>query len=277
MLKARVDLPPSPEAANDGVLHMNINLEGKRALITAGGAGMGRATALAMHALGARVYTCDVEPQSLAGLPAEITRFQCDASNPSSVNDMFDAVVADGLDILVNNAGVGGPTKPIEQVTDEEWRHCMGVCIDSQFYCARRAVPVFRAQQSGVMINLVSAAGIMGFPNRSPYVAAKWAVTGLTKTLAMELGPDNIRVNGIVPGNVNGDRMERVIQAHAEAEAREPEAVRRMYAIGTSMQCYVDPEEISDLICFMCSDHARHISGQIVAVDGYTETLYPRS
>ena len=111
----------------------------------------------------------------------------------------------------------------------------------------------------------------------SPYVAAKWAVTGFTKSLAMELGPDNIRVNGIVPGNVKGDRMERVIHAHAATEGLDPEAVRRMYAIGTSMQWYVDAEEIADMICFLSSDYGRHVSGQIIGVDGNTETLYPRS
>jgi NAD(P)-dependent dehydrogenase (short-subunit alcohol dehydrogenase family) len=92
----------------------------------------------------------------------------------------------------------------------------------------------------------------------------------------MELGPHNIRVNGIVPGNVNGDRMERIIAAHAATDDLDPEVVRDMYAIGTSMQCYVDPEEIADLIVFLCSDYGRHISGQIIGVDGHTETLYPR-
>lgn len=256
---------------------MKINLKGKRVVVTGGGAGMGRTTALAMSALGAKVYTCDLDGELLDTLPGDITTFVCNVSNPDDIDNMFNQILPDGLDILVNNAGSSGPTKPIEQVTNEEWRDCMGVCIDSQFYCARRAVPVFREQQSGVIINLVSAAGILGFPNRSPYVAAKWAVSGFTKTLAMELGPDNIRVNGIVPGNVNGDRMERVIHAHAEAEDLEPDAVRRMYAMGTSMQCCVDPEEIADMICFLCSDYARHVSGQIIGVDGFTETLYPRS
>ena len=152
----------------------------------------------------------------------------------------------------------------------------MAVCIDSQFYCTRRAVPIFKQQQNGVIINLISGAGIMGYPTRSPYVAAKWAVTGLTKSLAMELGPDNIRVNGIVPGNVSGDRLERVISAHAELDKLDTETVRRLYKIGTSMQCFVDPEEIAELICFLSSDRAKHISGQIVGVDGNTETLYPR-
>lgn len=255
---------------------MQVSLEGKRAFITAGGAGMGRATALAMHKLGAQVFTCDVDAQALSTLPDGIKAFVSDVSNPDAVDAMFDEILPGGLDILVNNAGIGGPTKPVEDVTNEEWRACMSVCIDSQFFCARRAVPTFRKQKSGVIINLVSAAGILGFPNRSPYVAAKWAVTGFTKTLAMELGQDNIRVNGIVPGNVNGERMERVIKAHAEAEGLDPEEVRRLYGIGVSMQCYVDPEEIADMICFLCSDYGRHVSGQIVGVDGHTETLYPR-
>lgn len=255
---------------------MQISLAGKRVMITAGGAGMGRATAIAMHKLGATVFTCDLDEAGLASLPDAITTFVCDVSDPSALDRIFDQILPDGLDIMVNNAGIGGPTKPVEKVSNEEWQQCMGVCIDSQFYCTRRVVPVFKAQQSGVIINLVSAAGILGFPNRSPYVAAKWAVTGFTKSMAMELGPDNIRVNGIVPGNVNGDRMERVIHAHAEAEGISPDEVRRLYAIGTSMQCYVDPEEIADMICFLCSDYGRHVSGQIVGVDGHTETLYPR-
>ena len=255
---------------------MQISLKGKRAFVTAGGAGMGRATVLAMHALGARVFTCDVDGETLSSLPDDITTFVSDVSDPAAVDAMFDEFLPGGLDILVNNAGIGGPTKPVENVSNEEWRACMGVCIDSQFYCARRAVPTFRAQKHGVIINLVSAAGIHGFPNRSPYVAVKWAVTGFTKTLAMELGPDNIRVNGVVPVNVNGERMERVIQAHAEAEDIAPEEVRRLYGIGVSMQCYVDPQEIADMICYLCSDYGRHVSGQIIGVDGNTETLYPR-
>lgn len=256
---------------------MKISLQDKRVFITAGAAGMGRATAIAMQDLGAQVATCDVDEAGLATLPDGIESFVCDVSDSCQLNKVFDHILPHGLDILVNNAGVSGPTKAIEDIEDQEWRDCLGVTLDAQFYCARRAVPVFKAQQHGVIINLVSAAGILGYPNRSPYVAAKWAVTGLTKSLAMELGPDNIRVNGIVPGNVNGDRIERIINAHAETDSLDPEVVRRMYAIGTSMQCYVDPEEIADMICFLCSDYGRHVSGQIIGVDGNTETLYPRS
>lgn len=256
---------------------MEISLHGKRAFITAGGDGMGRTTAITMDRLGAEVFTCDVDPTGLATLPDTITTWECDVTDSDALDAIFDEILPDGLDIMVNNAGVGGPTKPVEDVTNDEWDHCMGVGIDAQFYCARRVATVFKAQRSGVIINMVSAAGIMGYPGRSPYVAAKWAVAGFTETLAMELGPHNIRVNGVVPGNVTGQRMENVINAHAAAEGLDPEHIRRLYAIGTSMQCYVDPQEISDLIMFLVSDYGRHISGQIIAVDGNTETLYPRS
>ena len=255
---------------------MQISLQGKRVFITAGGAGMGRATAIAMHKLGAKVFTCDVDTDALASLPEGIEHAYCDVSDSAQLNALLDTILPDGLHILVNNAGVTGPTKLIEDVTDEEWRQTFSVCADAQFYCVRRVVPVFKQQGHGVIINLISAAGILGYPTRAPYVAAKWAVTGFTQTLAMELGPSNIRVNGIVPGNVNGERMEGVIHRHAEAESLDSEDVRRMYAIGTSMQCYVDPEEIADTICFLCSDYGRHISGQVIGVDGNTETLYPR-
>lgn len=256
---------------------MEISLKGKRAFVTAGGDGMGRTTAITMDELGAEVFTCDIDPSGLATLPDSIKSWQCDVTDSDALDAIFDEILPDGLDIMINNAGIGGPTKQVEDVTNQEWAQCMGVGIDSQFYCARRVAPVFKAQQSGVMINMVSAAGILGYPGRSPYVAAKWAVAGFTQTMAMELGPHNIRVNGIVPGNVNGERMERVIKGHAALDGLDPEYVRRLYAIGTSMQCYVDPQEISDLIMFLVSDYGRHISGQIIAVDGNTETLYPRS
>ena len=256
---------------------MEITLKGKRVFISGAAAGIGRATALSMHKLGAEVIICDIDAEKLRDMEEEIKTFACDVSDSTAVDTMFQQIENYGLDILVNNAGIAGPTKLIENITDDEWRDCMAVCIDSQFYCTRRAVPIFKKQQNGVIINLISGAGIMGYPTRSPYVAAKWAVTGLTKSLAMELGPDNIRVNGIVPGNVSGDRLERVISAHAEVEKLDTETVRRLYKIGTSMQCFVDPEEIAELICFLSSDRAKHISGQIVGVDGNTETLYPRN
>ncbi|MCP5026959.1 MAG: SDR family oxidoreductase [Actinomycetia bacterium] len=255
---------------------MQISLEGRRVFITAGGAGIGRATALAMQALGAEVFTCDIDPSTLASLPPEITSWSCDVADSSQLDAIFEEILPRGIDVLVNNAGIAGPTKLIEDITDEEWHRCLAVTLDSQFFCSRRVVPVMKEQQSGLIVNMISTAGLFGYPTRSPYTAAKWAVTGLTKTLAMELGPHNIRVNGVAPGSVTGDRMDRVIAGHAAVDGIDPDEVRRLYTMGVSMQSFVEPAEIADLIVFLASDHARHISGQIIGVDGHTETLWPR-
>ena len=131
--------------------------------------------------------------------------------------------------------------------------------------------------KTGSIVNIASTAGLMGLPNRVPYVAAKFGVVGLTKTLAMELGPYNIRVNAIAPGSIAGDRMDRVIAAHAKAEGMSQAQVREMYIQGTSMQTFVDADEIADIVVYLCSARGKHISGQVIAVDGHTETLYPRT
>ena len=133
-----------------------------------------------------------------------------------------------------------------------------------------------KAKGSGVIVNIASTAGILGMPHRSPYVAAKFGVVGLTKTLAMELGRDNIRVNAIAPGSIVGDRMDRVVAAHAEADEISEDQVEAMYTQGVSIARFIEPQEIADLVVYLCSDQARSISGQVIGVDGHTETLYLR-
>jgi NAD(P)-dependent dehydrogenase (short-subunit alcohol dehydrogenase family) len=255
---------------------MNTDLTGKRAVITAGASGIGLTTAKALQAEGAQVFVCDVNETALASLPEGLTGAKVDVSNSAEVDAWLAPILADGIDFLINNAGIAGPTAAVEEIDDDGWRSCLAVGLDSQFYCARRVVPVMKKQHAGAIVNLTSTAGIMGFPNRSPYTAVKYAVVGLTKTWAMELGRDNIRVNAIAPGSVNGDRMDRVVAAHAKAEGVTEDHVRNMYTLGTSMACFVDAEEIADMVVYLCSDRGKRISGQIIAIDGNTETQHPR-
>ncbi len=255
---------------------MNISLKNKTAVVTAGASGIGLATVMSLRAVGARVAVCDINEADLDKLPDDVQTFVCDVSSPDQVDIMMQTVVKGGLDILVNNAGIAGPTGAMEDMRYEDWRQTITIDLDSQFLFSRRAIPVFKQQCSGVIINLTSTAGIMGFPLRAPYAAAKWAVAGLTKTLAMELGPHNIRVNAIAPGAVTGDRMDKVVAAHAKADDVSEQFIRDFYAKSVSMQTFVDPEEIAETITFLCSHQARHISGQILGVDGHTETLHPR-
>jgi NAD(P)-dependent dehydrogenase (short-subunit alcohol dehydrogenase family) len=174
---------------------------------------------------------------------------------------------------LINNAGVSGPTAPVEDITPDEWDQTMAVDINGQFYCVRRAVPLLKEAGGGLIINMSSAAGLFGFPNRTPYAAAKWAVIGFTKSLAMELGPHNIRVNAICPGIVEGERQDRVIAAKAAAEGRTAAEVRSQIVRQNSMRTFVSQQDIANMVLYLCSPAGSKISGQSLSIDGHTESL----
>ncbi len=253
-------------------------LTNTRVIITAGGAGIGRATARAFHAAGARVHICDVDAATLADAQAELPGLsvsEADVSDPDQVDRLFDAALdaLGGLDVLVNNAGIAGPTALLEDCEPAEWRRTLAVNLDGQFYCLRRAIPALKAAGGGAIVNLASTAGLYGYPRRGPYVASKWAVVGLTKSLAIELGPSGIRVNAICPGSIEGPRMDRVIAAEAAATGSSEEEVRQAYMRNTSMRCFIDAEDIANMAVFLCSPAGAKVSGQALAVDGHTESL----
>jgi NAD(P)-dependent dehydrogenase (short-subunit alcohol dehydrogenase family) len=177
---------------------------------------------------------------------------------------------------MVNNAGIKGPTAPVDDIDFAEWRECLSVGIDSYFLCARRAAPLFKDQKSGTIINLSSTAGLFGFGNRTPYAAAKWAVIGFTKSLAIELGPYNCTANAICPGTVRGDRINRVIQGEADVRGVPFDVVARQMVGGQSIERFVEPEEIADMALFLASPAAKMVNGQAIAVDGHTETFHIR-
>ena len=177
---------------------------------------------------------------------------------------------------MVNNAGIKGPTAPVDDIEFADWKECLEVGIDSYFLCARRAAPLLKDQRKGTIINLSSTAGLFGFGNRTPYAAAKWAVIGLTKSLAIELGPYNVTCNAICPGTVRGDRINRVIEGEANLRGVPFDLVAKQTVGGQSISRFVEPEEIADLCLFLSSPAAKMISGQAIAVDGHTETFHIR-
>ena len=255
---------------------MDTSLAGKRAVVTAGASGLGQVIADQLLDEGAMVFVCDIDEAALGRLPSAISSARVDVADWRAVDKWLGPIVSDGVDILVNNAGVAGPTAALEDMEPEDWRRCLAVGLDGQFHCTRCVIPTMKAQQSGAIINISSTAGLLGMPFRAPYVAAKFGVIGLTKTLAMELGRDGVRVNAIAPGSVTGNRMEGVISNQAKAEGISQETVRAMFTQGVSLATFIEPDEIADMVVFLCSQRGRHITGQIMAIDGGTETLYPR-
>jgi NAD(P)-dependent dehydrogenase (short-subunit alcohol dehydrogenase family) len=250
-----------------------VDLAGLRVAISAGAAGIGRVMADAFAARGARVFVCDVDAEALAACPHPATR--ADMGEAAEAEGFVDAAVAHlgGLDVLVNNAGIAGPTARVEDVAPEDLERTLRIDLASMFHCARRAVPALRAAGGGSIVNLSSAAGRFGFPLRSPYAAAKWGVVGFTRTLAIELGPDRIRVNAILPGLVAGDRIRRVIEAKAQVEGV-PFAAKEAQLLGNnSLRCYVTQHDIANMALYLCSPFGRTISGQALAVDGDMQVL----
>jgi len=202
-------------------------------------------------------------------------RSTCRATDRSAVDKLFAEALEGlgGLDVLVNNAGIAGPTSRIEEMHPEDWDRCVAICLTGQFNCTRLAVPHLRNSENASIVNISSAAGRLGFAMRSPYAAAKWGVIGLTKSLSIELGPDNIRVNAILPGLVAGDRQRRVLEAKAQQRGISYADMERTAFSYTSIKDYVTPEQIADQILFMCSPRGSKISGQAISICGDTQML----
>jgi NAD(P)-dependent dehydrogenase (short-subunit alcohol dehydrogenase family) len=257
---------------------MDLDISGLRVLVTAGAAGIGLAIARGFVREGANVLVCDVDKAALSALAANdaaIACTHCDVSDRSSVKRLFADVSAKlgGLDVLVNNAGIAGPTSKVEELNPEDWDRCIEVCLTGQFNCTRLAVPLLRRSRNASIVNISSAAGRLGFAMRAPYAAAKWGVIGFTKSLSIELGPDNIRVNAILPGLVAGDRQRRVLESKAQQRGISFAEMERMAFSYTSIKDYVTPEQIADQIVFMCSPRGKTISGQAISICGDTQML----
>jgi NAD(P)-dependent dehydrogenase (short-subunit alcohol dehydrogenase family) len=256
-----------------------MDVRDRRVLVTAGAAGIGRAIADTLVSAGARVHITDVSEEAIAGAiraTPGLTGSSGDASDPAHV----DRVLADisdrsgGLDILVNNVGIAGPTGAVDTYSDQDVERTIDVNLRSHFYFLNRFVPLLKASaKSPSIIAISSVAGRLGYGLRTPYAATKWAIVGLVKSLAIELGPQGIRANAILPGVVDGPRMDRVIADRASASGTTEAEMRESYLHKISLRRMVEAEDVANLALFLASDLARNISGQAISVDGNVEYL----
>ena len=224
---------------------------------------------------GDRVAVCDADPAAVAAVPHSLRAAVADVTDPAGMDAFLGVIEADwgGADVVISNAGIGGPAGPLETLDFEDWQRCLSVNLDGAFLTCRWAARVMKGQGSGLILLTSSVSGLFGFPGRTPYVAAKWGIVGLTKALASELGPHGVRVNAICPGAVEGPRMDRVVAMEAAARGVSEDAVRDGFTQGVALRRFVTADEVAAMALFLASPGAAGISGQALAVDGHTERV----
>ena len=251
-------------------------LDGRVAIITGASKGIGRALALRFGREGARVICAARSADLVKETTAEVNKAGNRAiafTGDLSREDDVQRLVAAGLeafgkiDALVNNAGDGGPTKPVQDYTMEDWRYTIDSCLTSSYLCIRFVVPEMIKAGGGAIVNISSGAGRRGLPYRIGYCSAKAGQVGMTYGMALELAPHNIRVNCVAPGAVEGDRIDRVIAGQAEVRGIPVEAMRKAMIERSPLRRMVTADDIVDATVFFTSDMARSISGQVLAVN----------
>jgi NAD(P)-dependent dehydrogenase (short-subunit alcohol dehydrogenase family) len=261
-----------------GVPIVNGLKPGLRVLVTAGASGIGRAIVDMLSVHGARIHVCDIADAALDEFRAAYPRHglsKADVASDADVARMFEDVkrTLGGLDALVNNAGIAGPTGAVEDISPADWRRCIDVDLTGQFLCTHHAVPLIKAAGGGAIVNMSSAAGRHGYAYRTPYSAAKFGIIGFTQSLAKELGPHNIRVNAILPGIVEGPRMDKVIRDRAGQLGIDHDEMERRYLERVSLRRMVSPHDVAAMVVFLLSPMGDNLSGQSLGVDGNVETL----
>jgi len=254
---------------------------GKNIIISAAADGIGWSIASLSLDKGYNVYLSDINQKRIDKIKKhplinkKLFIDNVDAKNEDSVEKYFYSLkerIA-SIDALINNVGIAGPTGPMESLSISDWKNTIDINLNSHFYFTKHSIPLLKNNKGGSIINISSTAGLFGFPLRTPYVASKWAVIGVTKSLAIELGEFNIRVNAICPGSVLGDRMKRVIEAQAKSTGLPEEELQKDYESMVSLKTFVSEEDIANMALFLLSNEAHKISGQVMTVDGNTERM----
>lgn len=247
-------------------------LDGKLAVITGGGSGIGEASARIFAEAGARVVVTGRRIEPLQRVADEIGghAIACDVSDQTQVRAMFAKAleITGRVDVLLNNSGGPGPIAPVSTVDMAEWVACMNTNLVGAMYALQEAARIMSAQKSGSIINMSSLMGIQGYPMRSAYVASKFALIGITETMARELGPVGVRVNALMPGAVSGENMDRILKRRSQAEGRPVgEIERENYTDVAALKRWVAPEEVGYAALYYASDLSSAVTGDKMKVD----------
>lgn len=241
--------------------------------VTGASQGLGREIAVAFADVGANVVLAARsdgihETAAVIDAPDRTLAVETDVTDSESVADAIDETVETfgGLDCLVNNAGIAGPTAPIEATTDDEWLETLDVNVIGIARVTRAAAPHLRESEQGSIINISSIGGKRPYANRTPYAASKMGVIGLTRALAAEFGDDDVPVNAICPGPVEGDRIRGVFERQAEEADVPVEAVEDDVLENLMIDDLVPPEEVAELAVHLASGESRHVTGQDINV-----------
>ena len=254
-------------------------LENRIAILTGAAKGMGHDISVALAREGAHVTLAAREVEPLRTLAKEIEQLDRQALvHPTDVTDeaQVQALVAATLtrfggriDILVNGAGVTGPIEtPVWKIATEDFDHVIAVNVRGTFLPIKHVVPTMLAQKYGKIINISGTSGLRGYKNRAAYSSSKWALRGLTRTVALEVGPYNVNVNALHPGIVAGDRMDKLCREKARTRQWTPEQVYQEYVDEMALRRVTTAPDIANAVCFLASDDSRNMTGQSITVDG---------
>ena len=255
-------------------------LEGRAAIVTGAAWGMGDAICLALAREGANLALAARNTARLdevaAGIRKEVSRCQAvtvsaDVTKEAQVQAMVRATLeAFGrIDILVNAAGITGPIEtPFWEIDEDSWDDVLATNLKGTWLCCKAVAPTMIAQRSGRIINIGGTSGLRGYRNRASYSSSKWAIRGFTRTIALELGPYNVNVNVVVPGVVDGPRMEKICAEKARLWGWTPERVYQKYCDEMALGRFVQEDDIGAAVLYCASDDSRNMTGQQVVVDG---------
>lgn len=250
-------------------------LAGSTAFVTGASQGIGEEIAVTLADYGVNVALAArsegiYETADRIDAPEQTLAVETDVTDEANVEASISETIDTfgGLDILVNNAGIEGPTAPVGEIETDEFTQMTDVKVTGPFLCLKHSVDALRESERGTVINISSIGGKRPYPNRTPYAASNMAMIGMSRTWAHELGADDITVNTICPGPVEGPRIERVIEAQAEARDVPAETVREEeYFDDLALAEFIDPDNIAEMIAYLASDAGRQITAQDINID----------